>query len=136
MPNLKKFLSNSKSPVTLAALEAISKLVTDDGPKSNMVAEFEYECKRSNNPKKVGFSPFKDRRFTTLGYTAGCIIHHINEFNSMFANSKRNNELIKACKLYLSIPFIKEALCSLSIFTESIVLPFLGEFIFETFFKI
>ena len=73
MPILKSFLSKNKC-VTIAAIEAFTKLVTNDGHKSSYHEEFNHVLNINNKSKK--FSAFKERRFAQLCYTAASITFH------------------------------------------------------------
>lgn len=74
-------------------------------------------------PKKIGIH--KERRFTTLGYDAGAVIHHKREFELTIKNTTRKNELVKACLTYLSTPELFDIMRALKELTERIVQPFL-----------
>ena len=123
MPILKSFLSKNKC-VTIAAIEAFSKLVTNDGHKSSYHEEFNHVLNINNKSKK--FSVFKERRFAQLGYTAASITFHLQDFNAVLENPRSNNVLVQACRLYINVDFILVALKCLAWFTKKVTLPFLN----------
>ena len=66
MPALKSFLASNKR-VTVTALEALSKLVTNDGHLSSQWELFDKILSDKHKTKK--HSIYKERRFAKLGYT-------------------------------------------------------------------
>ena len=123
MPSLKPFLSKAKS-VVIAALEALTKLVCNDGHKSSMWEIFECEVASAGKTKK--HSLFRERRFAQMGYTAAAILYHIPEYVATLEKTKSNNLLVQACRLYLDCEFIIIGLKVLAWFTYCITLPFLN----------
>lgn len=65
MPALKSFLSQNKS-VTLVALEALNKLVLNDGHKSSQWELFEQVVNDTDTGRTKKHSQFKERRFAKL----------------------------------------------------------------------
>ena len=123
MPALKSFLQNNKS-VVLVALEAMNKLVSNDGHKSSQWELFDKEVCDAGKTKK--HSQFQERRFAKLGYTAATILYHLAEYQGLLEKTKANNQLVQACRVYLECEFILIGLKVLAWFTYTITLPFLN----------
>ena len=121
LPNLRSFICNG---IAQAAINAYSKLVTNDGHKSSLHEEFDAELSRSNKAKK--FSIFKERRFALLGYTAAAAIHHFDDINATLSCTNSQNQLVQACKLYSQVDYVKVSLMCIAWFTYKITLPFLN----------
>lgn len=75
--------------------------------------------------RKKRLGNHKERRFTTLGFEAGAIVYHHDDFVKLVESTVRNNELVRAIKTYLTVPELLDFLKSLSICTETVCLPFL-----------
>ena len=124
MPALKSFLSGDKC-ITVAALEALNKVVRNDGHTSSHWELFEKILADKNKTKK--HSHYKERRFAKLGYTAATILHHIEDYEELLKLTKSNNQLIQACRVYLEqCEFIVIGLKVLAWFTYKVTLPFLN----------
>ena len=123
MPILKSFLLKNKY-VTVAALQAFSKLAVNYGHKSSHHEEFSHILSVNNKSKKI--SAFKERRFAQMSYTAASIIHHLADFRALFENPGTNNVLVQAYQVYSNADFIIVALRCLAWFTKKITLPFLN----------
>ena len=121
MPPLKSFLKKS---IVLAALGALTKLSINDGHKSSMWELFEKQVAEAGKTKK--HSLFRERRFAQMGYTAAAILYHIPEYEATLHNTKSNNLLLQACRLYLECDFIIIGLKVLAWFTYCVTLPFLN----------
>lgn len=121
MPGLGAFFRAKKSVVEVA-VEAITKLILNTGLKTSLYKEFLDVCDEHQVSRKIG--AYKQRRFAKLGYCAGSIVHHLPEIRALLEKF-HGNQLSQACKLYLSIPYIIEAMQSLSIITEFVILPYL-----------
>ncbi|KAK6179055.1 hypothetical protein SNE40_011501 [Patella caerulea] len=122
MPSLKSFLTNKS--VTLTALEALSKLVANDGHLSSQWELFDKILAEKNRTKK--HSIYKERRFAKLGYTASTILYHLSDYEQLLIQTKSNNQLVQACRVYLECEFIVIGLKVLSWFTYKVTLPFLN----------
>lgn len=114
MPALKSFLASSKS-VTVTALEALSKLVTNDGHNSSQWELFDKILSEKHKTKK--HSIYKERRFAKLGYTASTLLYHLEDYEELLKETKSNNQLVQACRVYLECDFILIGLKVLSWFT-------------------
>ena len=118
MPALKSFLTSS---VTLAALEALNKLVINDGHSGRCLTK---NWQRLAEPKK--HSQFRERQFAKLGYTTSTILYHLQDYEAVLSNTKSNNQLVQACRVYLQCEFVILGLQLLSWFTYKVTLPFLN----------
>ena len=123
MPALKSFLVSGKS-VTVTALEALNKLVANDGHLSSQWELFEKLLLDKGKTKK--HSQYRERRFAKLGYTASTILHHLDDYEELLKDTKSNNQLVQACRVYLECEFIIIGLKVLSWFTYKVTLPFLN----------
>ena len=123
MPALKSFLSAGKS-VTVTALEALNKLVSNDGHVSSQWELFEKLLLDKKKTKKQ--SQYRERRFAKLGYVASTILHHIDDYEDLLKDTKSNNQLVQACRVYLECDFVIIGLKVLSWFTYKVTLPFLN----------
>lgn len=121
MKTLAAFIRGKKSIVEVA-IEAITKLVTKTGLKISLQKEMQDICDDRNTQLKVG--KYIQRRFGRLGYCAGSIVNNLPELRTLL-NTHQSNQLSQACRVYLDIPFIIDALVSLSKITEAVTLPFL-----------
>lgn len=122
MKTLAAFIRGKKSIVEVA-IEAITKLVTRTGLKTSLRKEFQDICDERHIENKVG--RYVPRRFGKLGYCAGAIVHNLAELRSLLS-LHHSNQLSQACRVYLEIPFIIDALISLSKITEAVIGPFYG----------
>ena len=102
LPSLHSFLSKG---IAQAAINALSKLVTNDGHKSTLHEEFDAELSKSNKPKK--FSIFKERRFALLGYTAAAEIHHFTDLENTISNTNSQNQLVQQQSCILPLSMLK-----------------------------
>ena len=123
MPALKSFLPANKS-VTIAGLEALNKLVINDGKKSSQWELFEKVLLDKGKKKK--HSQYRERRFGKLGYTASTLMYHREDYEDVVNETKSNNELVQACRIYLQCDFVMLGLNALSWFTYKVTLPFLN----------
>lgn len=60
-----------------------------------------------------------------MGYNAGSVVHHKNEFRSLLAKFGHKNQLTRACLNYLQCDFILDSFSALSKTVENVSLPFL-----------
>jgi hypothetical protein len=120
-PELKSFLKNNK-PVTVAAMEALCKLVAQNGKTYNLAEEF------SNilGERKCFLKNYKERRFTLTGFQCAAVYYHWDDFCALLENTTGSNQLIDVCKNYITIQFIKSALKSVGHFSQKVLLPFLN----------
>ena len=130
MLGLKEKIMFLSKGIAQVAINALSKLATNDGHKSSLYEEFDAELAKSNKPKK--FSIFKERRFALLGYTAAAVIDHFTDLQNTISNTNSQNQLIQAAKLYFTIEYIKIALTCIAWFTYKVTMPFLNMCEIET----
>ena len=121
LPFLKSFLAKG---VAHAALNAFSKLTVNDGSKSSLHSEFDFELEKCGVSKK--FSAFKERRFGLLGYTAAAQIYHMNHIKETLSNTPSTNQLVQACRMYTSLDYILISLKCIAWFTFKVTMPFLN----------
>ena len=122
MPALKSFLINKS--VTVAALEAFNKLVINDGHKSSQWEMFDKILQEKGKTKK--HSQYLERRFAKLGYSAATVVYHLEDYEDLLHETKSNNQLVQACRVYLQCDFVIIGLKVLSWFTSAVTLPFLN----------
>ena len=122
MPALKSFLTNKS--VTVAALEALNKLVINDGHKSSQWEMFDKILQDKGKTKK--HSQYLERRFAKLGYSAATVVYHLEDYEDLLHDVKSNNQLVQACRVYLQCEFVIIGLKVLSWFTSAVTLPFLN----------
>ena len=96
LPFLKSFLAKG---VAHAALNAFSKLTVNDGSKSSLHSEFDFELEKCGVSKK--FSAFKERRFGLLGYTAAAQIYHMNHIKETLSTPHQQISLYKLAECIL-----------------------------------
>jgi hypothetical protein len=120
LPELKAFLP-AKTTCTEAALLAFTKLCTNTGHKSSLYQEFDEILARKGKSKK--FSVLKERRFCLLGYTAAAVLFHLDDIIELLANTKSNNLLVLACRIYIQNDFILSCFAALSYFTFKVTFP-------------
>ena len=125
MPALQSFLPSSKS-VTVASLEALNKLVINNGHKSSQWQLFDKHLAETGKTKK--HNQFHERRFGKLGYTASTILYHLEDYEAVLQSTKSNNQLVQACRIYVEYDFVLKGLKALSWFTYKVTLPFLNMF--------
>ena len=123
MPSLKPFLGQQKC-VVIAALVALTKLVANDGHKSSIWEVCEHEVVSAGKTKKHRL--FRERRFAQMGYTAGAILHHLDDYHASLQKTTSNEMLVQACRLYLECEYVLIGLKVLAWFTFCITLPFLN----------
>lgn len=121
MPGLAAFMRFKRSIVELA-IEAITKLVLNTGHKTSLHREFLDICNEGKISRDI--VRYIPRRFAKLGYCAGTVVHHLPELRQLLSKFS-SNQHSQACKLYLSFPFILDAMVALAKMTEFVVLPFL-----------
>ena len=121
MPFLKSFISKG---LIQAVIEAIGKLISNDGHSTSLYAEFEQVLNKVGKPKKLAL--YKERRFGLLGYSAAALLHHICDITETLSDTGASNQLVQACRLYLDIPYIEIALRCVAWFTYKVTLPFLN----------
>ena len=121
MPFLKSFISKG---LIQAVIEAIGKLISNDGHSTSLYAEFEQVLNKVGKPKKLAL--YKERRFGLLGYSAAALLHHICDITETLSDTGASNQLVQACRLYLDIPYIEMALKCVAWFTYKVTLPFLN----------
>ena len=61
-----------------------------------------------------------------MGYTAGAILHHLDDYHASLQKTTSNEMLVQACRLYLECEYVLIGLKVLAWFTFCITLPFLN----------
>lgn len=122
LPFLQSFLRDTNKSVVESVIEAFTQLIADTGKNISLHHQFHTQCDLDNVP--ASFSKYKQRRFATLGYSAGAILHHQKQLKDLL-NKYHKNMLSQACRFYISHQFIIDSLATLATVTEKITLPFL-----------
>ena len=124
-PQLKSYLRSSKA-VVLAAINALLKLVAQEGDGKTTSLSDTFELILEEDKVYKSYSLYKERRFSKLGYTAGAIFDCLPQFEKLLERTHLNNLLVRACRLYLESDYIKTALKALANFTFCVTMPFLN----------
>ena len=124
-PNLWSFIWQSKS-VLLCAITALLKLVSQEesAKPTSLAKDFDIILEKDNVTKRFSF--YKERLFTKLGCAAASVIDCIPQFQKLLSQTKYNNNLVQACRLYLENDYILAAVNALSYFTYKVTMPHLN----------
>ena len=108
----------SKEPI-VTVINALCKLVTNDGHKSSIYGEFNNFL--SNKQKSKKLSIYKEQRISLFRYGAVATLYHFEDLKSTLEVTNSSNQLVQACHLYLSIYYVEVALECLAWFTYKVL---------------
>ena len=110
-PGLKSFFRGKVATVE-AGIEALLSLITHDksGKSSSQADTFDYICEREGVTQRI--FAYQQRRFAKLGKAAACIVQAHDILTMLLDEVKSTNQLIEACKIYISSDlFLTELEC-------------------------
>ena len=123
-PQLKSFFRGKKTKVE-AGIEALLKLVTHQhsGNTTSHADTFDHICEREGVVKRLFL--YQQRRFTKLGKSAASLVEAFPILKMLVEVVVGSNQLVEACKIYLSSEIFLTELEVLAYFTHHVTLPFL-----------
>lgn len=124
-PALRSFFRGKKAIVE-AGIEALLSLITHDkSAKSCSQADmFEHICEREGVNKRVFL--YQQRRFAKLGKAASSVLQAKDILQMLVDEVEGTNQLVEACRIYLSSELFITELESLSYFNHHVTFPFLN----------
>ena len=124
-PRLKSFFRGKKTTVE-AGIDALMTLVTHDksGKTTSLADLFDMICEREGVTKRIFL--FQQRRFAKLGKSAASLVEAFPILRIMLDEVTESNQLIEACKIYMSSKLFLTELPVLAYFNYCVSFPLLN----------